>query len=363
MRLLIIDNAAISYKDGRCFTVINNGVFIDELRALGNEIVYFQFRDVSDNVFRSHELSGEGIKCVALRFISNKFLRYLYAYLCAIREILRIDFVYLYYPSSFKFICIFCRLLHVPYGIYVRGMKGLFDFVSVSNYRHSLFVATVSDFFTSKINKISHNAHTIRPMISYTDADIIKDRKYPDKSLYSILFLGRLDADKGLSELLSAAKVIKDRGYNFDLHIIGSGEYYSELERQIDQLLISDIVFLDGPVMDSEKKAECFMHSDLFILPTYHEGFPRTLYEAMIFGTPIITTFVGGIPALMRDMENCKRIEPRSVESIVEAISFAFDNYAEMGIIARNASSLVSKIVDRRRQSHAQLVNQFLSHE
>ena len=122
--------------------------------------------------------------------------------------------------------------------------------------------------------------------------------------------------------------------------------------------LEDEVTFLGG-IYDNNLKAEIYRKADLYVLPTYYnEGFPRTLYEAMIFGTPVLTTMVAGIAALMKDKNNCLRLEPRSVDSIVEALTFSFNHYDEMGKLAMNGAKMVAKIVDRNRPSHAcQLFN------
>ena len=121
------------------------------------------------------------------------------------------------------------------------------------------------------------------------------------------------------------------------------------------------MVKFTGSVYNSDEIKEYYKNSDIYILPTYHEGFPRTLYEAMIFGIPIITTFVGGIPTLMKDDFNCKEIKPKSVESIVEILTYAMNNYPKMGELAKNGTNTVAKIIDSNRLTHAQHLNQILN--
>ena len=362
MRILIIDNASVLQKNGHHFTNALNGIFINELKTYGNRLVYFQFEGVSENNISSFDLEKHGVTCEIVALRKNKLYNYISAYAMAWKIIKTTDFVYLYYPNSFKFIAILCKLLHKPYGLYIRGMNGLDDKVSHYIYRQAYIVFTVSDYFTNMVNQITGRdiANTIRPMITYTDVDVIDGREYIEKEEYNILFLGRIAADKGLAELIQAAKQLHDKGYKFMLKVVGNGEFAPKLSQMVADMGLRDFVSLEGPVYDNEKKAEYYKNSDLFILPTYHEGFPRTLYEAMIFGLPIITTFVGGIPALMKDGENSKRIEPRSVDSIVDNLAYAMDNYLEMGKMAICASSMVSKIVDRNRLSHAQHLNQLL---
>lgn len=364
MRILIIDNASVAKKGEHFFTNALNGIFIDELISQSNDLTYFQFSSNSNKNISSFNLEEHGVHCKVVRYKKNKFINYAVAYVRVIKEIRKVDFVYLYYPNTFKYVSYLCRILRKPYGLYIRGMNGVDDKVSHNIYKHAYTIFTVSDYFTNKVNDVVGKtlAHTIRPMIPYTDQDVIVDRQYAQKDCYNILFLGRVAKDKGLLELTDAAEQLHQQGRKFVLHIVGNGEYAEELASIIKTKGLSDFIYLDGPVFDDQKKAQLYQNADLYVLPTYHEGFPRTLYEAMIFGTPIVTTFVGGIPALMKDGKNCKRIEPKSTESIVEALTFAMDNYETMAQYAANATRMVSRVVDHNKPSHAQHLNQILTH-
>lgn len=353
----------VTNQSGHHFTNNLNGIFLSEMKELGNELTYIQFAKERADSISVYDLEENGVRCVALKSKANKLLRYLLAIPQLVKEIRRTDFVYLYYPNSFRWVSLMCRMLRKPYGLYIRGMNGLDDKTSQAIYKHAYTVFTVSDKFTNMVNAVTgkDTAHTIRPMIPYTDADVITSRDYKSKGMYNILFLGRIAKDKGMIELVQAACQLRDRGYRFILRVVGNGELLEQTAQLVDDMNLKEIIRLEGPVYDDAKKAEYYKNADLYVLPTYHEGFPRTLYEAMIFGSPIITTFVGGIPALMKDGENSKRIEPRSVDSIVEGLSYAMDHYPEMGKMAKNASSLVARIVNRNRLTHAQHLNQILN--
>lgn len=362
MNILIIDNAALAINNGRVLTNALNGIFIDDLIKIGNKISYCQFVSNTEYGIKNYDLGQHGVKIISLKLFKNKTIRYLIALFKIIKCLKKVDFVYFYYPSSFKYFSFVCRLLRKPYGLYIRGMYGLNDGVSKVIYKKACVVFTVSDSFTKMVNTITNKetAHTIRPMIPYTDADVVIGRNYESKETYNILFLGRIAKDKGLTELLEAAKRLHVKKYKFKINIVGDGEFSQELRELLKDRDLKNIISFDGPIFDNRQKAQCYQNADIYVLPTYHEGFPRTLYEAMIFGTPIVTTFVGGIPALMKDGENSKRIEPQSADSIVDGLSYAMNNYDEMGRMAKNASALVSKIVDRNRLTHAQHLNQIL---
>ena len=80
----------------------------------------------------------------------------------------------------------------------------------------------------------------------------------------------------------------------------------------------------------------------------------------MIFGTPIITTFVGGISVIMEDNINSLKIEAKSIDSVVEKLEQALGNYLEMGRLAIKATETIRKIVDKNRLTHGQHLNEII---
>lgn len=365
MKILVIDNSAMAYDScGHYFTNKLNGLFICDLIRLGNSLSYYQFIVETEKTISVFNLEEHGVQCYPIKKHKNKYLNYLRAYCGVIKHIRQSDFVYFFYPNTFKYATFLCRIFRKKYGLYIRGMQGVEDIVSRNIYIHASTIFTVSDYFTNMVNQINRNhiAHTIRPMIPYSEKDIVKGRKYLNKDTYNVLFLGRIDREKGIDELLCAIKDLKSySSVKFKLKIVGNGNYAIQARQSAKSLGIDDVVCFLGPVYDDSTKRDIFLNSDIYILPTYHEGFPRTLYEAMIFGTPIITTFVGGIPSLMDDGLNCLRIEKKSVTSIVEKLKYAVENYPDMGRMALNAADKVRTIVDSKRLSHGEHLNQILS--
>lgn len=363
MKILLFDNSSITPTKNDFCVEPKTGLFAVDLKDLGNIITLYGQKVLAQDTVHTFNLLENDIKVSGLKRKKNKTFNYILLYIRVIPEILKTDFVYIFYPTAFKFIPLLCWLFRKKFGLYVRGMNGINDKVSVWNYKKAFTIFTVSDFFTEMINKRinKETANTIKPMIPFSEKDVIMDRDYSLSDNVSILYLGRIAHDKGIAELLKATKILKDKGYNFELNLVGSGEFLQKAKQLIQEYSIDDIVFVRGAVFEPEEVKSYYINAHLYVLPTYHEGFPRTLYEAMIFGTPIITTFVGGIPALMRDGWNCKEIQPKSTESIVEALEFAFFNYDRMIEFAKNGSNTVSKIVDCKRLTHAQHLNKIIN--
>jgi glycosyltransferase involved in cell wall biosynthesis len=364
MKILLFDNSGMNPNENDFCVEQKTGNFAKELKALNNEITFFgQIIPESDNNIYVFGINKNGMKVCGLKRKRNKTLNYFFLYLRAIPAVIDTDFVYIFYPTAFKYVAFIAKLFGKKYGLYIRGMQDLDGRASHWIYKNAYTVFSVSDYFTQSVNKIAGKdiARNVRPMISFTEADIVKDREYEEKDIYQLLFLGRTTDDKGVIELIKAVAALKETCNNFFLKIVGNGEYIEELLKLSERLSISQYISFEGSVYDPIKIQEYYKTADIYILPSYHEGFPRTLYEAMIFGTPIITTFVGGIPALMKDGYNCKEITPKSVLSIITTLVYAMSNYSIMGQLAKNGTSTVERIVNSKHLTHAQHLNQIIN--
>lgn len=362
MKILLIVNNVFYQKEGGYYTFRAIGEFANELIKNGNEVEMFQTKIVNDDKFHDFNLTGTSVKVSAYKRLSSKILTYIYVYIIGIYKVFRSNFVYIYYPTNYHFLALFSIILGKKYGLNVRGQIGITSKFSKFLYRHADIVFTVSPEFTKIVNNAGGNGITQKPGISFSSDDIIYNRHYVKKENYRLLYLGRLDKQKGLIELLEAVKQLKEKSIvNFIFDIVGDGPDEDEIKDFYENLDLGErVVFHDG-ITDLDQLKCFYLNADLFVLPTYHEGFPRTLYESMIFGVPIITTFVGGISSIMIDNINCIEIQPKSVESIKNSIEKALFNYEDMGRLAKNATDRVKSIVDKNRLSHAAELNSIIN--
>lgn len=364
MRVLLLDNASLTPLNGSLCCEPKTGGFALELQSLGHRItMYGQIVEDNNNI-HSFDVVGSGISVVGYTRKKNKFINYLFLYLMVIPQILKNDFIYIFYPNSFKYISIICWLLCKPYGLYIRGQNDFESKTSKYIFKKSKVIFTVTDYFTKSVKEIASKdmVFSIKPMINLNQNDIFFDRNYIKRDVFRILFLARIEKDKGIEEFLYAISELKNvYKYKIEVDIVGSGGFFENAKAIAKEIEIDDVVDFKGAIFDKNKIRDIYTQSDLYVLPTYHEGFPRTLYEAMIFGTPIITTFVGGIPGLMENRFNCLKIEPKSIMSIVQAIEYALENYSDMQKYAKNGMGTVESIVDSSRMSHANHLNSVLN--
>lgn len=149
-------------------------------------------------------------------------------------------------------------------------------------------------------------------------------RQVPVSSI-ELGYLGRIANTKGMTELLEACKELKRQEVPFRLHLAGKEETEGQYLPAFEEALGDKFVF-EG-VVSGESKTAFLKKIDTFVLPSYFEGLPMSLLEAMSFGSVPITTMVGSIPSIIEDGQNGIAIDPHSEAAIVDAVKIlAKDN-------------------------------------
>jgi glycosyltransferase involved in cell wall biosynthesis len=126
----------------------------------------------------------------------------------------------------------------------------------------------------------------------------------------SFIFVGWVVEKKGIKDLVMA--FAGSTALKFcNLSVVGAGELLPSLESYCSENQIENITFYNW--QEPKEVDRLLAASDVFVLPTYAEGFPNSLLEAMSFGLPAITTPVGGIPDTITDNVNGFLIEPGDI--------------------------------------------------
>jgi glycosyltransferase involved in cell wall biosynthesis len=136
------------------------------------------------------------------------------------------------------------------------------------------------------------------------------------------VFMGRLGKRKGIYDVIESAKLIKNP--NVEINLYGDGEI-EKFDKLISDSDLHDKIKLPGWV-SGEKKDEVLQNSDIFILPSYNEGLPMSILEAMAVGLPIISTPVGGIPEAVEDGVNGFLIQAGDYNALAEKIDLLASN-------------------------------------
>jgi teichuronic acid biosynthesis glycosyltransferase TuaC len=138
-----------------------------------------------------------------------------------------------------------------------------------------------------------------------------------------VLFVGRLDTAKGIGELLEAFASLADRRPNLRLAFLGDGPGSAHLRSKAKHLRLEDRITLNG-ACSSPGVALWLAAANVLALPSYNEGYPNVVIEALSCGRPVIATNVGGILELVNE-ESGILIPPKDSRALAGAIEMVMN--------------------------------------
>jgi len=140
----------------------------------------------------------------------------------------------------------------------------------------------------------------------------------------ALVCVARLSAQKGLPLLIAACDRLRQAGERFNVTIIGDGELREAIQQEIRRRELQDYVTLAGVCTSSEIRAH-LLNAKAFVLPSFAEGLPVVLMEALALSRPVITTSIAGIPELVD--EKCGWLIPAgSEEALAGAMAAALSS-------------------------------------
>lgn len=220
-------------------------------------------------------------------------------------------------------------------------------------------LVTVSTYFVDFLKKEQMNHKVF----------LLPNGIYPSKTIHNkidrypiqLLYLGALDEQKGIFDVLKCLYIYKEELQNkVILHIWGNKDT-ATLHRLIKQYNLYESVIYHGWAT-AEQKERLFNAADIFIHPSYFESFGISILEAMSYRLPIITTSVGGITDLVKDNVNGIFVDPGNIEQIHMAIERLVNDAAlrtKMGIESeKKATRFTPDKIERILQSiYMELLN------
>jgi glycosyltransferase involved in cell wall biosynthesis len=182
--------------------------------------------------------------------------------------------------------------------------------VLVLGERECLFV---SDFYDIPFDKIE-----ILPNAVEVPDDLNQKYILNNFDPINILFLGRIDKDKGLNEILLALDALNST-VNYHFYLAGTGPDEEKFLSDCFEMIGDKFTYLG--VLNGDEKIPVLCNSDIFILPSYFEGLPNSLLESMAYGAVPIVTPVGSIPEVVLDNINGFLIPKSDYMTIADRIT------------------------------------------
>jgi glycosyltransferase involved in cell wall biosynthesis len=163
------------------------------------------------------------------------------------------------------------------------------------------FVVAISDYTRSQLMRLSSPKDWDKLHRVHCGIDLDRFSYRPRRETHNpatVVTVGRLSPEKGQFAMLDAARVLKSRGVPIRMKVIGDGPSRDELRERARLLDVADIVEFTGAIA-AEAVVEELGEADVFCLPSFAEGIPVSVMEALARGVPVVATYVGGVPELI----------------------------------------------------------------
>ena len=348
------------------------GVFIDELAKNVEELHLFAHEATySSNILNSFILKSKNIFWINLgkkksfinRGIMGKSLLKKYkveASLCDIILVRAPSPLAPYFYSCFNNIT---KISFLMVGDYVIGQKllkvNLFKkmiswiFIMVNEKQQNEAIKKCLTFVNSKLLLQKYKGKSLRLVevktTTLTEQDFFSREDTCRNSIIQLLYTGRLDMSKGILELLLACQLLSKDNIDYRLNVVGWEENIKSPVENFIKAKSLELGIKDNVIMHGKKEAgpelnKMYQLADIYILPSYHEGFPRTIWEAMANSLPVISTNVGSIPYFLKNEKHALLIEPKKTTELYEAIQKILNNHEMRRLIIEKSFDYVQDV-------------------
>lgn len=200
------------------------------------------------------------------------------------------------------------------------------------------FVVAISHFCRSQLMLFSHSEDWHKIDIVHCGVEPQRYRAETRPTVgKNLVYVGRVEPVKGILVLLDAMAQLKREHSDIALTIVGDGSSRKKIEKQIDRLDLSAHVRLVG-YKTQEEVAFLLAKADALVLPSFAEGVPVVLMEAMASGKPVVASRVAGVQELVEDGVNGFTVPPGDVHSLAQHIGQLITDpalSAQMGMAGR----------------------------
>ena len=239
------------------------------------------------------------------------------------------------------------------YSLTIHGPEEFYDvelFHLAEKFNRAKFIFCISNFCRSQVMKYSppsqwENIHVLPLGVDTNQFSPVPRQK---NTAVQLVTVGRLVPAKGQLILLQSLCSLTDRDLTFHLTLIGDGSDRKLLQQFVDTHSLNHLVTFRGALNHDETRAQLAL-SDIFVLPSFAEGVPVALMEAMAMEMPCVSTQVAGIPELIRNETDGILVPASSTEALADALQRLIE---DEGLRRRLGSSARNRVIERYNLTH-----------
>ncbi|HEY1057332.1 MAG TPA: glycosyltransferase [Limnobacter sp.] len=186
---------------------------------------------------------------------------------------------------------------------------------------HSAFVVAITAYCKSQLMRWVPHHHWPKIQVVHCglEPEFHQGHNAPPSAQPRLVCVGRLCEQKGQLLLLEAAHRLRSQGVEFQLVLAGDGEMRPIIEQTIAAYSLQACVHITGWISSAEVREE-LIKARAMVLPSFAEGLPVVIMEAMALQRPVLTTWVAGIPELVTHGEHGYLVPPGDIDALVQAL-------------------------------------------
>lgn len=235
--------------------------------------------------------------------------------------------------------------VHGPDEFYDAAGKYLSEKIAAAD-----FIVCISSFARSQMMLQSPYAHWQKFVVAPLgiDPEVFTPRpQKPAPEPFEILCVGRLTPAKGQHLLIDALNELSRQGRSVRLRLVGAGPDELALREHAAHIAYPERIVFSGAV-DQDRIRDYYAAADIFCLPSFAEGVPVVLMEAMAMEIPCVSSRITGIPELIRDGIDGMLVAPSDVDSLVAALARLLDDEDFRARIGKAGRARVLEYYDLR---------------
>lgn len=379
-------------ENGAIFTAGYFGVFLDELAAQNTTLFVILHSRKVRTVNEDYQLKASNIKVINLGYHPSFYKRVLFPspYILHIKqEVLRhkIEHILVRAPSPLaphivNQLGTICKVTYLLVGSYIQGISSLqqpwyrkypvilinyyYQFLQNKSIKGKSILVNSGELFdyykgiAAKVNLVKTT--------TLVSGDFSRRLDTCLNPVYQLLYTGRISFAKGLLEIIQSIEtLIYTHQINLHFNIVGweddaSNPVQQAIIKMAKERKVEHAITFHGRKKIGPELLSMYRKADIYIIPSHHEGFPRTIWEAMASSLPVIATSVGSIPYYLKNETNALLITPKSAQAIESAIlTIIKDGDLRRKLIANGYTlaedvtldKQVSKLIDNIKNEHS----------
>jgi len=258
------------------------------------------------------------------------------------------------------------RVFRVGYSLTVHGPDEFLDVRGqylTQKIASAGFIVCISSYTRSQLMNLSPCANWEKLIVVRLGVDPAHFSPQPNptpRDVFEILCVGRLTPAKGQHVLIDAVERLTQQGRRLRLRLAGNGPDDASLRECAARLANPESIVFEGAV-NQDRIRDLYANADVFCLPSFAEGLPVVLMEAMAMQLPCVSTTIAGIPELIRDNIDGLLVAPGDPKTLAEALTRLMDDadlrnrlalsgrarVLEQYDLSRNVDALAAVFIDR----------------